>query len=161
MTVQTALCAEKSSKNFRTAGITCHTRWMCTPVWTTWDQTSNDPARVSQPRPFPQRLNNDTTLIHRYPTAPHRRHPAQTPLHPQSPQALLLLLIYLPRKFFEEGRWGTHQNLPDEPLRPTRCQGDRLAFKLGLKALRCSATAVTVVTTHRSSDVLRHQETAA
>ena len=51
-----------------------------------------------------------TTLIHRSSHNIARSGTAaQTPLHPQCPQALLLLLVYLSRIFFEEGHLGTHR----------------------------------------------------
>ena len=159
--VESHVRAQNSRKNFRTVGITSHTPAMCTPVWTTWDEPSKHRPLVSQPRPFPQPPNICLTLIHRYPTRPHRRHPAQTLLHPQRPQALLLLLVNLPRKFFEEASWGTHRILFFRAVRRTPCRRDRLAFKLGPKALRWFSDSRYGRPYASFRGVLRHQEIAA
>jgi hypothetical protein len=88
---------------------TCHTDSVCTPLWTTWDQPSDQAARLTQsgPRPQPGQITGTChpQLIHN----PRGAHAGATPLHPQHAQALILLLIYLLGFLFEEGGWGNSE----------------------------------------------------
>jgi hypothetical protein len=67
---------------------------------------------------------------------PKRVRPALTPLHPQLPQDLILLLIYLHRFLLEEAPWGQRITTRSRHVADRRCHPDRLAFKMDLKALR-------------------------
>ena len=97
---------ENSSKNFGTAGITRHTDAVWMSVWTTWDKPSSYPTLGRQHRRRPQRAASHRPLVHNPLTTRHTRHAGSTSGYPQSPQALILLLVYLRRFFFEEATWG-------------------------------------------------------
>jgi hypothetical protein len=124
------------SKNFGTAGITCHSDPVWIPVWTTCGQPSDYPALPSQRRPFPQFVRLHRATFHKPPTIRHTWHAGITRGYPQCPQPLILLLVYLRSFFFEEGTWGHLDSLSAEPVCDLPCHPDRLAFKLSWKALR-------------------------
>lgn len=67
---------------------------------------------------------------------PKRGRPAPTPLYPQLPQDLILLLIYLHRFLSEEVPWGQRVTTRSRHVADRRCHPDRLAFKMDQKALR-------------------------
>jgi hypothetical protein len=57
-------------------------------------------------------------------------------VHPQIPQDLLLLLIYLHSFLLEEMPWGHHVSARSPHAADLGCRPDRLAFKMGPKDLR-------------------------
>src|SRR6185312_11563346 len=107
---------QNSSKNFGTAGINCHTDVVCTPVWTTCGQPSDQPEVRSQHGPRPQCTRPPRPTVHNPLTTRHTRHAGPTVVYPQCPQPLILLLVYLPRFFFEEAAWGHIEKLGAKPL---------------------------------------------
>jgi hypothetical protein len=126
----------KSSKNFRTVGITCHTVAVWIPVWTTCGQVSNYQPSRTQLRRSPQCLQGAPPIVHNPLTTRHTCHAGPTLGYPQSPQALILLLVYLRSLSLEEGAWGHIDPRGATPLCNLRCHPVRLAFKLSRKALR-------------------------
>ena len=132
----TAVPPKNSSKNFGTVGITRHTDAVWMPVWTTCVKPSNCPPLRTQHGRCPQRAAPHRGTVHNPLTTRHNRHAGPTSVYPQSPHALILLLVYLLSFSFEEATWGHIDSPVAEALCAPRCHPDRLAFKLSRKALR-------------------------
>lgn len=128
--------AENSSKNFGTVGITCHTTAVWIAVWTSCGQPSHYPALRSQHDRRPHSARQQQPAIHSSLTPRYACHAGPTMGYPQCPQALILLLLYLRRFFFEEASWGHIDSLRAKRLCDAQCHPDRLAFKLSAKDLR-------------------------
>ena len=105
-------------------------------LWRTWCQQRHYPPLGAQHVGRPQLRCRSAADFHKSDTIRHACHAAPTAVHPQLPQALILLLIYLYSFVPEEGGWGhTAPSASPRSVTPA-CHPYRLAFKLKPKALR-------------------------
>jgi hypothetical protein len=101
--------AEKLPKNFRHDRTSCHAGTLCTPLCTTWWRMRSDMPLGTQRIRCAQRVPPPCTPFHSQLTPGHACRTASTRVHPQRPQALILLLVYLRRGLLRRSPLGTHR----------------------------------------------------